>query len=596
MRFKRTNIKLIYSIIFNTPEMNNLCFFEQTYKNEEQDLDRIEFLYSKFMKSVGELSGLCPGLEQFTYQANNKGRINLMELVKKIIMTIPFSANSYDILFCDSIFNQALVNLLFCNSSYNHYENMPSIEKNNALLKYINVNETDPVNHVPLYVHICTQCPCELVQEYLPKMNLMLLINKQYSLLSYMISKCETDIMVEKCKLILEFIKLQPEILKFNLSQYPEEWKEIYYPLLKSFVSEDLIIKMIDSGYEFKNKIISVDELLEIFYNDQFELFTKLVEKNINMKDELGYSLIHKIILSTFSQQSLSTHKTDLIKKLLDIPEIDLGTTNMLNESVILMIMRFLLETKTNVSQPQPKFITSKTVENNFAPKGEYAMFPDCFDTLSGPKFVVGPWMESSSALDSYDLRGNVEISKKQTCSTTETGIFNMHRYNVLIEILDKVINNKTCNPNIASVNNDCVFMIALELKDISVIKKIFNAASFDANYVYNDGTTNLIRLIQSFDLTKPLLENDEHKLFALDLLLKNKDVQVMKKDLYDKNAVMYSMQVDNSVLLKKLLKVEIPYVDLDELLKYSTSLNQTANSNLIKLKKSSKTKWLFSF
>lgn len=338
---------------------------------------------------------------------------------------------------------------------------------------------------------------------------------------------------------------------------------------------EKLILKFNELHFQFTN-VFSI--LVSLYESNNLSLFKCVLDNkiaNVNDVNTYGYTIFSHIVKKTLDTENIDVGE-NFLNYLIQYPQIELGVPNILNQTPILMMMKYLLLHRgnsdmkvfipTNHSE-KPEFQLQNDTGSDFAP------YPSCFNAF-----------DQSLRTDDHCQHKPSSFSER------------------LIVLIKSILGNQTCNPNIADVNAESPLFTALSYNSLELIESIIKSPAFNINHKYNDGSRPIIKIIKLLNSFDTFNETCEIYFHVLNLLLKNKNVSLTATDLYDTNALMYAARKDDNVVFKKLLECDIPSTDLNTLLTYVTQQHLIVNANLIKIKIASNTsktpagKWLFFF
>lgn len=376
---------------------------------------------------------------------------------------------------------------------------------------------------------------------------------------------------------------------------------------------EKLLTKLSELKFPFDYFVNITNILTDAYERSRFTLFEYLLKmnfSNINTRDDFGRTILTRIINDSKS----FNEKYQYLDTLLDNKDIDTSVPNNLNQTPLLLFMKkYLVSDKmtqdsfvtslsqsctyinTNESQNKRDTIFQWHTDTNTLPKniitpaqqvviesmgdmGNFAAYPACFENQ--------PFCDAKPVVEKVEQHDN--IPRVSECQEHE--------------IFVKLLSHPTCDPNVEDVNNEIPIFHAMEKKNVCTVKDILDSANFDVDYKYSDESTPIIKLIKLM-MMQQSFEGCEIYFHVLDEFVALGS-SLNTVDLYDKNALIYASEHDNSPVFRKLLSYDISTEILISLLKTLIDNNSdcVVNINLIKKKmaknasKIHRRKWFYFF
>ena len=587
--------------------MNSHNNIKSSEKSELNAQFNKEYLYFRSL-FVGE-----PIYNDFP-EASNTDVNGIHNTICKIMVTIFSQPTNYDSRL-DSFFSSTQMKEHLMNALLRNTLTHMSISKNiTKLLKYCDVNFYTEYEE-PFFIFICNYLDMDIIKTYLPSYNFSNIIKKDYNLISYLFYRissrsCQLRKYFETIKTILEYIKQAktPEQTKDILSVYPKDWKNIFNPLINvteaelsstifdkrsqfstdidlSIATNTLVVQrqrdddmfstngqhkfeipnkyleineilylLKDVNYEFK---IDIDDMINLFNINNLDLFKFFIANkiyDISQSDFFGYSLLLKlckILLEIGNAPKCEKY----INYLLEQPDIDVTQTNILNQSIIMILIK---------STSNADISYTKGDRSSVYPMISYNGI-DSSDGLAD----VFPFGNSF-------LLSSTNPPAKEIIRTTS---------DVVADILSKLLANPKINPNSPDANGEIPLFVALKNKNIKIINSILTSPTFNFNYRYDDGSYPIIKLAQELLSFTSYDKQHEVYFYVLNTFIKNKNVSLTNCDYFDKNVLMYVAEKDNNIILRKLLECDISSTDINNLLAFTTQKHCVVNINVIKNK-----------
>lgn len=519
--------------------------------------------------------------------------LKILEMVERLAPT-SFSTDDYvvhfDVLFASNFMKEVL-NKLFCYRP-------TIIPLFGVLTKYCDPMYKDS-SDIPLFIYMC-KVDDHTFERFVNESILTMSITESYNVLTYFLSHMDTLSDVKVAIKLLDHMKANSKVNLHTLCKHFPEKQHIFaskffnisdqsikscVPQLEnelgycveqhsSYATEPhrhdteknqmieetitvLLRKLQENSYPFSS--IEMNDVFMSSYNcKNIDLFKSLIEcdmVNVNMVDEFNNTILMKIIDDSVSFDD----KIDYINALIGSEDIDLSLRNDLNQTVMVIYIKKYIDRSGVVVKDSTIKKTSPVDITNYI---DCAPYPACFDYLP----MYGSCVEEGFSVKSTENEVNIPIVTPSAS-----------------DLLTEMLEDPTCDPNKDDVNDDSPLFLALQNNDINIIDSIMKSPNFDIDYEYDDGSTPIIRIVKLLCESGKLIQMPMY-IYASNKLIEY-GASLSKCNLYNKNALLYACDSDNSGTLKILLKCHIDNSELNQLLVALNNDNCPVNKVLINKK-----------